>query len=102
MKKIAQPSIHFRKLVSFLIAFSLFIAVGCGLQTSRAQDPDYRNPNLPVERRVTDLLSRMTIEEKTAQLITLWVKKPQQLKPNNFAERGDFSPEFCKISANET
>ncbi|KAL9063973.1 MAG: hypothetical protein Q9157_008009 [Trypethelium eluteriae] len=29
----------------------------------------YRNPNLPVETRVQDLLSRMTIQEKAAQLM---------------------------------
>ena len=28
----------------------------------------YRDPNLPVNARVTDLLSRMTLEEKVAQL----------------------------------
>ena len=28
----------------------------------------YRNPALPVERRVTDLLARMTVEERVAQL----------------------------------
>ncbi len=33
-----------------------------------ADVPDYRNPNLSVERRVEDLLGRMTVEEKAAQL----------------------------------
>jgi beta-glucosidase len=30
--------------------------------------PDYQNPNLSIERRVKDLLGRMTVEEKVAQL----------------------------------
>jgi beta-glucosidase len=30
--------------------------------------PDYRNPNLPVAERVKDLLTRMTLDEKVAQL----------------------------------
>ena len=30
--------------------------------------PDYRNPALPIEQRVADLLSRMTLEEKVQQL----------------------------------
>ncbi|MGA2183805.1 MAG: glycoside hydrolase family 3 N-terminal domain-containing protein [Bryobacteraceae bacterium] len=36
----------------------------------RAQDaaPDYRNPRLPIEQRVADLLARMTLEEKCAEL----------------------------------
>ena len=29
----------------------------------------YRNPSLPVEQRVADLLSRMTLDEKVAQLV---------------------------------
>ena len=34
--------------------------------------PDYKNSSLPVNDRVNDLLSRMTIEEKVAQLMGLW------------------------------
>lgn len=30
--------------------------------------PDYRNPSLPLDRRVADLLGRMTLEEKAGQL----------------------------------
>ena len=29
---------------------------------------NYKNPSLPVEERVKDLLSRMTLEEKAAQM----------------------------------
>lgn len=35
------------------------------------KDP-YEDPSLPAERRVEDLLSRMTLEEKTCQLATLY------------------------------
>jgi beta-glucosidase len=34
----------------------------------RHQTPPYKNPNLPVEQRVQDLLKRMTVEEKLNQL----------------------------------
>src|SRR5512143_2359108 len=34
--------------------------------------PAYKNPKLAVSARVSDLLSRMTIEEKVAQLMGLW------------------------------
>ena len=34
--------------------------------------PPYKNPALAVSKRVKDLLSRMTIEEKAAQLMGLW------------------------------
>ncbi|MHB8579969.1 MAG: glycoside hydrolase family 3 N-terminal domain-containing protein [Ignavibacteriaceae bacterium] len=36
---------------------------------------DYKNPKLPVENRVADLLSRMTTEEKVAQMICIWGQK---------------------------
>ena len=38
--------------------------------------PLYRNPSAPVAARVNDLLSRMTLEEKVAQITTLWDDKP--------------------------
>jgi beta-glucosidase len=46
------------------IIFSLFASflIACN------NIPDYRNDKLPVESRVKDLLSRMTLEEKAAQL----------------------------------
>jgi len=60
-----------------------------------AQDnrPDYKNPSLSVERRVADLLSRMTLEEKVAQLVCLWGSRPQVGPQTDFStDRGDFDP----------
>jgi beta-glucosidase len=37
--------------------------------------PPYKNPQLSVDARVADLLSRMTLEEKVAQTQALWQKK---------------------------
>jgi hypothetical protein len=34
--------------------------------------PTYKNPNSSVDERVADLLKRMTLEEKVAQLTCLW------------------------------
>jgi beta-glucosidase len=45
---------------------SLFIGTGAA-QTS-APTPPYQNANLPVEERVSDLLSRMTVQERAAML----------------------------------
>jgi len=75
-----------------LVLFVLF----CGFahMSSQENQPDYKNPRLPVERRVADLLSRMTLEEKIAQLTCLWGGRPQVEPPKNFdTDRGDFSPE---------
>ena len=41
--------------------------------------PAYKNPALPVEKRVEDLLSRMTLEEKVAQMLCVWQGKPATL-----------------------
>ncbi|MHB1975047.1 MAG: glycoside hydrolase family 3 N-terminal domain-containing protein, partial [Acidimicrobiales bacterium] len=36
-------------------------------------DEPYRDPELPVEQRVADLLARMSFEEKVAQLGCVWI-----------------------------
>src|SRR6266508_3451593 len=92
----------YRKVSYLCIGFTLALLLPggvIGIRIGRAQEaPGYRNPNLPVERRVADLLSRMTVEEKVAQITTLWVGKPQQ-KPHDwsFPDRGDFSPEKAAV-----
>jgi len=45
--------------------------------------PDYKNPKLSVEERVADLLNRMTLEEKVAQMIGIWGKKKSILFDEN-------------------
>ena len=98
MKNISQASLRRRQWIVLSLVLVLGLALGFGLKPSRAQEADYRNANLPVERRVADLLARMTIEEKAAQMTTLWVRKPQQKRPNgNFGDRGDFSPEEAAV-----
>src|SRR5215813_4944517 len=91
-----------RKIYFACVAFTLALSLAAGrigIRSGRAQEAqDYRNPNLPVEQRVADLLNRMTLEEKVAQITTLWVGKPQQ-KPHDwsFPDRGDFSPEKAAV-----
>src|SRR5262245_46811043 len=38
--------------------------------------PLYKDASRPVAERVEDLLKRMTLEEKVAQMITVWNSKP--------------------------
>ncbi len=47
----------------------LALARGCGSLTAQATELPYRNPGLPVEQRVADLLGRMTLDEKLGQLV---------------------------------
>lgn len=49
---------------------SFVLAVTALLSTSFAEDkPLYKNAKAPIDDRVADLLKRMTIEEKTSQLV---------------------------------
>jgi beta-glucosidase len=41
--------------------------------------PAYKNANLPLSHRVKDLLSRMTLEEKAAQMVCIWREKANTL-----------------------
>ncbi len=50
--------------------------------------PLYRNPKLSAERRTRDLLSRMTLEEKAAQMLCIWEGKNKILVD----KRGNFDP----------
>lgn len=47
-----------------------------------AAPASYRDAKAPIAARVADLLSRMTIEEKAAQLQCLWVRKTEILGPD--------------------
>ncbi|HXH06126.1 MAG TPA: glycoside hydrolase family 3 N-terminal domain-containing protein [Vicinamibacterales bacterium] len=42
-----------------------------------AQTPPYKDPARPVDERVADLLGRMTLEEKVAQLVAVWIQRAQ-------------------------
>ena len=70
-------------------------AIGGGLVAAHAnsaeqQAPIYKDPGQPVEKRVDDLLSRMTLDEKVAQLETVWESK-SKLETS----KGDFSAELA-------
>ncbi len=52
----------------------------------------YKNPNLPIEERVADLLAQMTLEEKVAQMVGVWQGKSQTLVD----EKGNFDLEKAK------
>ena len=61
---------------------------------SAVQAEPYRNPSLPAARRVKDLLSRMTLEEKAAQMMCVWQQKAGTLVDSD----GNFDPVTAKAA----
>jgi beta-glucosidase len=59
----------------------------------------YRNPKLPIEQRISDLLSRMTLEEKVAQLEGVWENKQFMKTPESrfVDDQGHFLPERAAV-----
>ncbi len=57
--------------LGFVLICGFFLGFGAGLvcvaQTGGTQ-PKYMDPSLPVDERVNDLISQMTLEEKVSQM----------------------------------
>ncbi len=56
-----------------LLGLALFAGTASA-QVSQARPP-YLDPTLPIERRIDDLLARMTLDEKVGQMLCLWQGK---------------------------
>lgn len=69
----------------FLLAVIL-VSISCN------DIPVYKDPLAPVEERVADLLSRMTLEEKVAQLRCIYRNKQRIVHTN----KGIFDPQLAK------
>ena len=69
------------------IAFLALILGAVVLLEAQNAQPLYRQPTASVEARVADLLGRMTIEEKVAQLQGIWNRKREIQNA-----RGEFDP----------
>lgn len=75
-----------RAIAAILFAM-LLSASSSAAQTPSNAAPLYKDPALPIDRRIDDLLSRMTLDEKVAQLETVWESKAKLQTAT-----GDFSP----------
>ncbi len=78
-------------MTSKLYATALFV-LAASISSARAETSTaiYKDAHQPVEKRVDDLLGRMTLDEKVAQLETIWEQKGKVDAPN-----GSFSPELA-------
>ena len=72
-----RRSRSWRMLGAAAAALALFAGVSSGSaqEPRSAQRPLYKDASQPIAKRVEDLLGRMTLEEKAAQLITIWEQK---------------------------
>jgi len=61
--------------------------VSAGPVPANSDLPSYKDPNAPVEARLEDLLKRMSLEEKVAQMLSIW-----DAKTNVFDARLEFDP----------
>jgi beta-glucosidase len=75
------------------------IAALLGLPSQAQENLPYRNPSLPVEQRVADLLSRMTLDEKIAQLGGTWQNRANEHDENQFfvGKNREFLPDRAAV-----
>jgi beta-glucosidase len=63
-------------------------------ESRRTTVPAYKNPTLPPAKRVKDLLARMSLDEKAAQMLCVWQAKAKTLVD----ESGNFDPKKAKAA----
>ena len=54
-----------------------------GQSSANGETPRYKDATLPIDERVLDLLGRMTLEEKAAQMLCVWQSKASRLLDEN-------------------
>jgi beta-glucosidase len=86
--------VHVRYLRRLIVGVSLTTAWVVPEWKVVGQETAYRNSRLPVEERVADLLSRMTLEEKAAQMLCIWQRKAALL----LDEQGNFDLEKARAN----
>lgn len=73
--------------MKFSLTLTSLLVAAINAQNSSCT-PVYKNPNATVDDRVSDLLKRMTIEEKTAQLLQADIRDYLNLTDGRFNESG--------------
>jgi beta-glucosidase len=82
------------------LALGLFsLTAGSSLVVHAQNSLPYRDPKLPVEQRVADLVSRMTPEEKVAQIVGVWENRTFFSDPHGLFvdSNGAFLPERASV-----
>jgi len=84
----ARVALHGTALAATATMLAVLVLPAAADAQARRESPIYKNASAPIEQRVEDLLSRMTLEEKIAQITTVWTRKNAVLT----APDGDFDP----------
>ncbi len=66
---------------------------------AKSAQPPYKNRDLPIDDRVKDLLARMTLEEKVAQMMSVWMAKPNdnsRVPEDQLPFGGEFSAKIAR------
>nr|NUR37574.1 beta-glucosidase [Sphingomonas sp.] len=75
-------------------AMTIGLVSAAAMSGAQTAAPIYKDPRQPVERRVEDLLSRMTLDEKVAQLETIWEQKSKVQTPDGHFDAAKASAAF--------
>ena len=81
-------------LIAFFVGFNFYSSKS----EAQAQFP-YKDPKLSIDERVRDLLGRMTLDEKVAQMMCVWMEKPNDntgIPQSQLPFGGKFSQELAK------
>ena len=87
--------------LAILAVLTGVFAVAASYAPAFAQEaPAYKNPKLSIEQRVADLLARMTLEEKLAQIESAWGNGSfvRETQPFLADEKGAFLPERAQMT----
>ena len=75
-----------------IFIFVSIMAIGVNGAKMNSTQPLYKDSNQPIEKRINDLLSKMTLDEKVAQVLCIWqAKKDLIMNPD-----GSFNMEMAK------
>src|SRR3954468_8994435 len=80
------------RLATYAVALVASVA---GAQQNQ-KPPIYRDPKAPVPERVRDLLGRMTLEEKVAQLQSQWLLPPLGIKAPSVFDKDQLDESLAK------
>jgi beta-glucosidase len=79
---------------SWAVSVVIGMAAAVGPALAAPSTVPYKNPRIPVEERVEDLLRRMTLEEKVAQMQSIWETKSDIFDARLELDAGKFVRQF--------